>query len=118
MKTHDYELVEERFETNVNLFWYENNVYPIYIPKRSNTQFLNVIRIPNEEKSHCVFIKDFDRLMYLKAKTKDSYKKYFCIACLQNFTTEKVLSNHVKQCLLINGYQAVNYESETIKFTN
>ena len=56
--------------------------------------------------------------MYLKAKTKDSYKKYFCIACLQNFTTEKVLSNHIKEGLLINGCQAVNYESETIKFTN
>ena len=40
------------------------------------------------------------------------------MACLQNFTTEKVLSNHKKQCLLINGCQAVNYELETIKFTN
>ena len=118
MKTHDYELVEERFEMNGNLFCYENKVYPIYISKKSNTQFLNILRITNEEKSHCVFIKDFDTLMYSKAKAKDSYKKHFCIACLQNFTTEKVLSNHIKQCLLINGCQAVNYESETIKFTN
>ena len=37
------------------------------------------------------------------------------MACLQNFTPEKVLSNHRKQCLLINGYQAVNYESETLQ---
>ena len=49
MKTHDYELVEERFEMNVNLFCYENKVYRIHISKRSNTQFLNVIRITNEE---------------------------------------------------------------------
>ena len=56
--------------------------------------------------------------MYSKAKTKDSHKNYFCMACLQNFTTEEVLSNHKKQCLLINGCQAVNYESGTIKFTN
>ena len=72
MKTHDYELVEERFEMNANLFCYENKVYPIYISKNSNTQFSIVLRITNEEKSHCVFIKDFDRLMYSKAKTKDS----------------------------------------------
>ena len=110
MKTHDYELVKERFEMNVNLFCYENKVYPIYISKRSNTQFLNVLRITNEEKSHYVFIKDFDTLMYSKAKTKNSYKKHFCMACFHNFTK--------KQCLLINGCQAVNYESETIKFTN
>ena len=40
------------------------------------------------------------------------------MSCLQNFTTEEILSNHKKQCLLINGCQAVKYESGTIKFTN
>ena len=40
------------------------------------------------------------------------------MSCLQNFTAEEILSNHKKQCLLINGCQAVNYESGTIKFTN
>ena len=29
-----------------------------------------------------------------------------------------MLSNHKKHCLLINGCQAVKYESWTIKFTN
>ena len=118
MKTHDFELVEEWFEINVNIFCYENKIYSIYISNNYNTQVLNVLLITSEEKSNYVFIKDFDRLMYSKAKTKDSHKKYFCMTCLQNFTTEEVLSNHKKQCLLINGCQAVNYESETIKFTN
>ena len=40
------------------------------------------------------------------------------MSSLQNFTTEEILSNHKKQCLLINGCQAVNYESGRIKFTN
>ena len=40
------------------------------------------------------------------------------MACLQNFTTEEILSNHKKQCFLINGCQVVNYESGQIKFTN
>ena len=40
------------------------------------------------------------------------------MSCLQNFTTEEILSSHKKQCLLINGFQEVNYESGTIKFTN
>ena len=71
MKTHDYELVEERFEMNVNVFCYENKIYPIYISKKSNTQVLNVLLITSEEKSHYVFIKDFDRLMHSKAKTKN-----------------------------------------------
>ena len=40
------------------------------------------------------------------------------MSCLQNFTTEGILSNHKKQCLLIIGCQAVYYESGIIKFTN
>ena len=56
--------------------------------------------------------------MYSKAKTKNQHKNFFCMACLQNFTAEEILSNHKKQCLLINGCQAVNYESGIIKFTN
>ena len=54
--------------------------------------------------------------MFSRTKHKD--KKHYCMPCLQNFTTEEILSNHKKQCLLINGCQAVNYESGTIKFTN
>ena len=62
------------------------------------------------DKSHYVFIKDFNRLMFSTTKHKD--KKHFCMHCLQNFTTEEV------QCLFINGCQAVNYESGAIKFIN
>ena len=40
------------------------------------------------------------------------------MSCLQRFTKEEILNQHKKQCLLINGCQAVNYESGKIKFTN
>ena len=54
--------------------------------------------------------------MFSRTKHKD--EKHYCMPCLQSFTTEKIISNHKKQCLLINGCQAVNYESGIIKFTN
>ena len=38
--------------------------------------------------------------------------------CLQNFSTKEILNNHRNQCLLINGCQAINYESGIIKFTS
>ena len=56
--------------------------------------------------------------MYSRAKTKDTHKKCICMACLQNFTTEEVRFNDKKQGLLINGCQAVNYESGIIRFKN
>ena len=116
MKARDYEIVEERFNINVNVFGYENRVFSLYVSKKSNEQVLNVLLISNEEKSHYVFIKDFNRLMYSKTKHKD--RKHFCMSCLQNFTTKEILNNYRKQYLLINETQAVKYETGTIKFKN
>ena len=118
MKARDYEIIEERFNINVNVFGYENRVFSLYVSKKSNEQVLNVLLISNEEKSHYVFIKDFNRLMYSEIKTKNQHKKHFCMSCLQNFTTKEILNNHRKRCLLINETQAVKYETETIKFKN
>ena len=58
--------------------------------KKSNEQVLNVLLISSEEKSHYVFIKDFNRLMYSEVKTKNAHKKHFCLSCLQNFTTKEI----------------------------
>ena len=41
-------------------------------------------------------MKDFDRLIYSKTKRENQYKTFFRMACLQNFSTEEVLSNHKK----------------------
>ena len=64
---------------NVNVFCHENKICPIYILKKSNSQVLIVLLITSEEKSHYVFIKDFDGLIYSKAKTKIQHKKFFCL---------------------------------------
>ena len=100
----------------VNVFGYENKVDPLYISKKAFDQTLNLLSVTEKGKSHYVFIKDFNRLMFSRTKHKD--KKHHCMSCFQSLTTVEILSNHKKQCLLINGCQAVNYESGTIKFTN
>ena len=89
MKTRDYEIVEERFNINVNVFGYENKVFPLYVSKISNEQVLNVLLISNEEKCHYVFIRDFNRLIYSEVKTKNEHKKQFCMACLQILLRKK-----------------------------
>ena len=33
MKARDYEIVEERFNINVNVFWFQNKVFPLYVSK-------------------------------------------------------------------------------------
>ena len=91
--------------------------FPLYISKKFNEQVLNVLLIKNENnESHYVLIKDFNRLMYSQIKTKNVHKKHFCMSCLKNFTTKAILNSHRKRCLVINDTQAVKYETGTIKF--
>ena len=119
MKARNYEIIEERFNINVNVFGYRNRVFPLYISKKSNEQVSNVLLISNEDYDyHNVFVKDFNRSMYSTVKTKNAHKKHFCMPCLQNFTTKEILNYHRKTCLLINETQAVKYETATIKFKN
>ena len=51
-------------------------------------------------------------------KTKHRTKKHFHRYCLQCFSSEKVLMEHRKICLEINGKQYEKLESGTIKFKN
>ena len=112
----DYEKIEDRFQMQVNVFNYENKNYHLDISNKSYNQTLNLLLITEKDKSHYVFTKYFTRLIF--SRTKHKNKKHYCMSCLKNFTTEEILSNHKRQCLSINGCQAVNYESGIIKFTN
>ena len=89
-----YKKIEDRFQMQINLFGYEKKVYPLYISKKSYNQTLNILLITKKDKSHYVFIKDLNRLMF--SKTKDKDKKHCCMSCLQNFSTKEILNNHRK----------------------
>ena len=68
------------------------------------------------DKSHYVYIEDFDRFMFHKTKNKN--KKLFFRSCLQCFSNKNVLNNHKKHCLSINGAQSVKSEKGIIEFKN
>ena len=100
LKAKDHELVEERFNINVNIFGYDNDtkkVFPLYISKKSNQSVLNVLLISNDEKNHYVFIKDIEKLLSSQLRTKNKGKKHLYFSCLQNFTSEGALSNYKKK---------------------
>ena len=41
-------------------------------------------------------------------QTKHKNKKHFCMYCLQCFSSERILANHVNNCITINANQAIN----------
>ena len=66
---------------------------------------MDLLLISDENKSHYVYLKDFNRFMCNRTKNKN--KKYFSKCCLQCFSSERVLIEHKENCLIINGKQTV-----------
>ena len=89
---------------------------PIYISDQKFKNSMDLLLVIDENKSHYVYIKDFDRFMFHKTKNKN--KKYFCKSCLQCFSSKNVLTKHKEVCLSINGAQSVRLEKGTIEFKN
>ena len=85
--------IERQNNIFVNVFCYENNLtYPVYASDQKLEKCMDLLLISNKNKSHYVYIKDFNRFMCNKAKNKNT--KYFCKCCLQCFSSEKILIKH------------------------
>ena len=75
---------------------------------------MDLLLLIEDNRSHYVYIKDFNRFMFHKKKNEN--KKWFCKNCLQCFSSKNILIKHKKDCLSINGVQSVNLEEGIIKF--
>ena len=88
---------------NINVFCCENKViFAIYLSDQNFDDVLDLLLVNN----HYVLIKDFNRLMFNKNKSKK--RRWFCKCCLCCFSSEKVLKEHSNDCLLMNSRQNVN----------
>ena len=75
---------------------------------------MDLLLIVDDDKSHYVYVKDFNRFTFNETKKKN--KKYFCKNCLQCFSSKNVLMGHKKDSLKINSTQSVRLEKGTIEF--
>ena len=113
----DFNKIEVKNNICINVFGYENRlVFPIYISDQKFKDSMDLLLLIDNDKSHYVYIKDFDRFMFHKTKNKN--KKWFCRSCLQCFSSENVLTKHKEDCLSINGKQSVKLEEGIIESEN
>ena len=105
--------IEQKNNICINVFCYENDFYIVYISDQIFKDFIGLLLITDENKSH---IKVFNRFMCNKTKSKT--KKHFCRYCLQSFSSKKILIEHKENYLKINGKQSVKLKSSSIKFKN
>ena len=74
------------------VFFYENNLSnPVYGSDQNFKDCIDLLMITNENKSHYIYIKDFDRVTCNKAKCKN--KLHFCKYFLR-FSSARVLVEH------------------------
>ena len=94
----DFSKIEVKNNICINVFGYENGlVFPIYISDQKFEESIDLLLLIDDDKSHYVYIKVFDRFMFHKTKNKN--KKRFCRSCLQSFSSESVSINHKENCL-------------------
>ena len=89
----DFSKIEVRNNICINVFGYENGVvFSVYVSDQKFEDSMDLLLLDDDDKSSYVYIKDFNRYMFHKAKNKN--RKWFCRNYLQCFSSKNVLTKH------------------------
>ena len=68
----DFSKIEVKKNIRINVFGYENKlVFPVYISNQIFEDSMDLLLLTDNDKSHYVYIKYFNRFMFHKAKNKN-----------------------------------------------
>ena len=69
----DFSKIEVKNKICMSVFSYEKNklTYPIYVSDQTFENSMDLLLISNENESHYLYIKGFDRFMFSKTKSKN-----------------------------------------------
>ena len=86
MQEKDFNKIEVKNNICINVFGYENGlVFPIYVSDQKFEDSMDLLLLIDNDKSHHVYLKDFDRFMFHRTRNKN--KNWFCRSCLQCFSS-------------------------------
>ena len=81
----------------INVYGYEDVVYPLRISKRHDLQVIILLQITDNETNHYCWIKNMSRLLSSQVNNHKS-ARLFCNRCLNSFWTKKSLEKHLEYC--------------------
>ena len=71
MQEKDFNKIEMKNNICINVFDYENNlVFPIYVSDKKFEDSMDLLFLIDDNKSHYVCFKDFNRFMFHKTKNQ------------------------------------------------
>ena len=115
VRENSFSKIEIKNKIGINVYYYESKLtFPVYVSDQQFKNSVDLLQIFDGDKSHYVYINDFDRFMFHKTKNKN--KKHFCRSCLQCFSSKNVLTEHKEVCLSINGSQSLRLGKGTTEF--
>ena len=69
MQEKDFSTIEVKSNICINVFRYGNElVFPVYVSDKKFEDSIDLLLLIDDEKSHYVYIKDFNRFMFHKIK--------------------------------------------------
>ena len=72
MQKKDFSKIEVKNNMCINVFGYEDKlVFPIYVSDQKFEDSMDLLLLINDDKSHYVYIKDFNRFMFSKTRKKN-----------------------------------------------
>lgn len=80
----------------INVFGYEEEVFPLHISERADTDCFNLLLFTNENDHHYCFIRNFSRLIGDRIHHK--HETYYCYRCLHRFCRVDWLNGHSQYC--------------------
>ena len=97
----------------INVFYIENESILIYRrTKNTNTTHqINLLLLDEGDKSHYVYIKNYDRLVGMQTN-KGEHKKYHCFHCGHGFKQEETLKKHEEKGCMATKEQGKEQEVE------
>ena len=92
-------------DISINVFSFEQdkddkNKYVIYtrvISKMKCDKHVNLLLIENADQTHYVWIKNMSALLNGQYNNH-SHKLFYCLRCVNGFSSEEKLNNHIKYC--------------------
>ena len=117
VQENNFSKIEKKNNICINIFCYEDwLVFQKHISDQKFENSMSLLVVTDDDKSHYVYMNDFDRFWFHKKKNKN--KKWFCRSYLQCFSDKNVLKNHKESYLSINGAQSVKLVKGIIEFKN